>query len=350
MSVRPTAAGGKKAARHTRALRAITTRTFCRQHDLLRAAEMTAALGCWRVMFNAAMMPESWVVSEGLRRLLQLPDDVEMRSHPALERMPSADQQRMMRCWEDLGRGDSDGYWEYRVYRGTDLRWMADTVRLVRDAQRRATEAIVVTQDITERKRTQDRLVEREHRFRETFDSITEAILIHDAETGTVIDANRSACELYEVERGELIGGAAEFLNSGERPYTADQALRMLAEATKRHAAPFEWHARTRTGRVFWAEISLRPALMGARRVVLSTIRDISARALLEAELDGYRRNLETMVRERTAELAQAKEAAEAASVAKSRFVANVSREMRTPLNAITGMVHLMRRADPASA
>ncbi len=55
---------------------------------------------------------------------------------------------------------------------------------------------------------------------------------------------------------------------------------------------------------------------------------------------------LESKVKKRTVELEEAKEAAEAATHAKSIFLSNVSHEIRTPLNAILGFAQLSLRSD----
>ncbi|MDD1621856.1 MAG: ATP-binding protein [Methylococcaceae bacterium] len=102
----------------------------------------------------------------------------------------------------------------------------------------------------------------------------------------------------------------------------------------------------TPDGRRIWLRTSKVPLRDGGNRTigVLGVYEDITERKQAEQELICYRDHLEDMVKERTAELADAKLRAETANQAKSQFLANMSHELRTPLNAILGFSDLMLR------
>ncbi len=63
-------------------------------------------------------------------------------------------------------------------------------------------------------------------------------------------------------------------------------------------------------------------------------------------ELEAYKAHLEELVASRTAELARALEAADAANRTKSTFLAMMSHEIRTPLNGVIGMAEVLAQSD----
>ena len=85
-----------------------------------------------------------------------------------------------------------------------------------------------------------------------------------------------------------------------------------LADAQARELAG---NGRRADGSLFPLELSLSPLLIGDSPLVAAALRDVSARKAVEDELERYRGQLEAQVTQRTAQLAAAKEAAEAASV-----------------------------------
>ncbi len=151
--------------------------------------------------------------------------------------------------------------------------------------------------DITERKRAETELRENEARFRAIFDSVNDAIFIHDLSTGDIVDVNRRMCEMYGYTREEALRMDVGALGSGEPPYTRQDALAWIKKAAEKGPQLFEWRTRHKSGRLFWVEVNMTRAAVGSHDRLLVAVRDITERKLAEEKMARLARQDEEALR-----------------------------------------------------
>ena len=167
---------------------------------------------------------------------------------------------------------------------------------------------LALVRDIRDRKRAEAELRASEESYRAIFDASNDAILVHDAETGAIVDVNARACELHGLSREALLDEGMRLLETVP-PFTRERAMGYMQRAARGESLRFEWCTRRPTGEPVWAEVSLQPvAIRGARRI-LALVRDIAERKAAEEQLRRANEELEARVQERTAALALANEA-----------------------------------------
>lgn len=147
--------------------------------------------------------------------------------------------------------------------------------------KRRVAEAV-------EWKRLRRALRESEAHYRDLFEGIADAVLVHD-HAGKILDVNEASCAGFGYSRAELIGMNIGNLVAPESHTTWGD----LASASKAaQPAPFEIELRTRDGRTIPCEIRQLPVQHDGRQVLQSVARDITARKIAEEYLQWRNREL----------------------------------------------------------
>ena len=195
--------------------------------------------------------------------------------------------------------------------------------------------------DVTARKRIEETL----RKLSLAVEQSPSGIVITDL-NGQVEYVNDAVSRVTGYGRDELLGKNTRMLQSGQTP---PRNYADLWEALRVGATWKGEFLNKRKNSEEYTQFSIiAPIRQQDGRIshYLAINEDITERNRTARELDDYRHRLESLVEERTHQLALSKEAAEAANRAKSAFLANMSHEIRTPMNAIMGMTELCLGSD----
>jgi PAS domain S-box-containing protein len=130
----------------------------------------------------------------------------------------------------------------------------------------------------------EEALGESERKYREVFNATSEAIIIHEAATGAILDVNGPMLEMYGYPREEALRLSINDLSADEAPYSQAGALRLIRKADEGEPQVFEWRAKRKNGELFWVEVTLKSSVIGGQGRVLAVVRDVSERKRLQVE------------------------------------------------------------------
>jgi len=184
-----------------------------------------------------------------------------------------------------------------------------------------------IMQDITERKKAEQELLKSQERYQEIFTQSQDAVFICTLE-GKLIDFNPATTKLFGYARKELL----QLENIHQLYYPPEKKNGFLQELKAQNSVK---------------DFSLKIAhKSGEARECL-----VNANILVTDDFVGYNCIIRDITERIQAEkLRKARDLARQSAKMKEQFVASVSHEMRTPMNAILGMSNLLIDMDLSQA
>jgi two-component system, sensor histidine kinase len=176
-----------------------------------------------------------------------------------------------------------------------------------------------IVRDISERKKSEQELRDSETKTRAILETAVDGIITIDPQ-GMILTANPATERIFGYRADELVGHKVNMLMPDPYRGAHDSYLERYLTTGERRIIGIgrEVQGRRKDGSVFPMELSVGEAMIGGARIFTGIVRDITDRKRTEEDLRA------------------AKNEAERARVAQSKFLAAVSHDLRQPVQALT--------------
>lgn len=162
-------------------------------------------------------------------------------------------------------------------------RWIRSSIYPVNDADGELREVVLMHEDITAQKETEQQLSQTEELYRRIFEATADGLIINDPTTGCVVEANPAVCRMHGYSYAEFVGlhGSA-FIHPDYHSVFADFLETISAGGT------FQCKAldTRKDGSIFPVEVAGSPMMYNDRLHILAVVRDVTARVEAEEELE----------------------------------------------------------------
>jgi PAS domain S-box-containing protein len=164
-------------------------------------------------------------------------------------------------------------------------RWFESTLTPLKNDLGEVESLLRISRDVTERRRIEEALKESKIWMTNIYNSLDEAVLVVTPDN-IIKNANRAAVEMFGYSKDELYGRASEILHVDRKHY--EEFIRKREDAFySQGIASFEFKLKRKNGKIFPTDhsISLLKNDTGSSLGIISVVRDISKRKLLEDQL-----------------------------------------------------------------
>ena len=162
-----------------------------------------------------------------------------------------------------------------------NIKWIQNNGVMVEWEGRPATLNFLL--DITSRKQALDALAESEEKYRQLFESDSDAVMIFDAETQQFEDANPATLDLFGYSKEEFLSLEVEDI-SAEKDKTRLSVKKVTDTATQNLKVPVRYFSR-KDGSTFPGEISAGKFFAGGRQKIIGAVRDNTERVQAEEKI-----------------------------------------------------------------